>query len=176
MFIDNLVEVAKKELAWEVDYEREAECTKKFKQLLAPFPQYYVPEVIGIIKITKRILKYFKIQLYIYRCQFFCTDELCTKGVFTTELIEGIPVDKCVELDYNTRCHISMLIQNLVLKEMFEFRYMQTDPNWSNFFYNPATKQVSIESFPSCNFRSILLLYFLIIAHFTGFRSIARIQ
>ncbi len=25
---------------------------------------------------------------------------------------------------------------------MFKFRYMQTDPNWSNFFYNPNTKQV----------------------------------
>ncbi|XP_065208683.1 atypical kinase COQ8B, mitochondrial [Planococcus citri] len=120
MFIDNLVDVAKRELAWEVDYEREAECTKKFKQLLAPYPQYYVPEVI---------------------------DELCTKGVFTSELIEGIPVDKCVDLDYNTRCHISMLIHHLVLKEMFEFRYMQTDPNWSNFFYNTNTKQLVLLDF-----------------------------
>lgn len=49
MFIDNIVEVAKKELAWEVDYIREAECTKKFKQLLAPYPEYYVPSVIGNI-------------------------------------------------------------------------------------------------------------------------------
>lgn len=47
MFIDNLVDVAKKELAWEVDYVREAECTRKFKELLAPYPEYYVPEVIG---------------------------------------------------------------------------------------------------------------------------------
>lgn len=47
MYIDNLVEVAKKELAWEVDYIREAECTKKFKKLLEPYHQYYVPKVIG---------------------------------------------------------------------------------------------------------------------------------
>ena len=47
MFIDNLVEVAKRELAWEVDYEREAECTRNFKKLLTPYPEYYVPEVIG---------------------------------------------------------------------------------------------------------------------------------
>jgi aarF domain-containing kinase len=47
MFIDNLVEVAKRELAWEVDYLREAECTRNFKKLLAPYPEYYVPEVIG---------------------------------------------------------------------------------------------------------------------------------
>lgn len=49
MFIDNIVEVAKKELAWEVDYIREAECTRKFKRLLAPFSEYYVPDVIGEI-------------------------------------------------------------------------------------------------------------------------------
>lgn len=47
MFIDNLVEVAKRELAWEVDYIREAECTRKYKQLMEPYSDYYVPAVIG---------------------------------------------------------------------------------------------------------------------------------
>lgn len=69
-------------------------------------------------------------------------DDLCTSQVFTTELIEGVPVDKCADMDFETRCYISKLIMDLLLMEMFEFRYMQTDPNWSNFFYNPTTKQV----------------------------------
>lgn len=47
MFIDNVVEVAKRELSWEVDYVREAECSKKFKELLAPYPEYYVPTIVG---------------------------------------------------------------------------------------------------------------------------------
>jgi aarF domain-containing kinase len=47
MFIDNVVEVAKRELAWEVDYIREAECIKKYRELVAPYPDYYVPAVIG---------------------------------------------------------------------------------------------------------------------------------
>lgn len=47
MYIDSLVDVAKKELSWEVDYSREAECTKKFKKLLEPHENYYVPDVIG---------------------------------------------------------------------------------------------------------------------------------
>lgn len=47
MFIDNVVVVAKRELAWEVDYIREAECTRAFKKLLQPYPEYYVPNVIG---------------------------------------------------------------------------------------------------------------------------------
>lgn len=120
LFIDNLVEVAKRELGWEVDYERERECTKKFRDLLAPYPQFYIPEVI---------------------------DEFCTKQIFTSELIEGIPVDQCVNLDMSVREEICRNIMHLCLLELFEFRYMQTDPNWANFFYNPKTKQLILLDF-----------------------------
>lgn len=32
----------------------------------------------------------------------------------------------------------------LCLRELFEFRYMQTDPNWSNFFFDPQKHKVPI--------------------------------
>ncbi|XP_014260393.1 atypical kinase COQ8B, mitochondrial isoform X2 [Cimex lectularius] len=120
MFIDKLVEVAKKELAWEVDYLREAECTKRFKDLLSNDNSYFVPRVV---------------------------DDLSTKKVFVTELIEGIPVDKCIDLDFETRCHICSLIMKLCLHELFVFRYMQTDPNWSNFFFNTNTQKLVLLDF-----------------------------
>ncbi|KAL2740638.1 hypothetical protein V1478_000779 [Vespula squamosa] len=123
MFIDNLVEVAQRELAWEVDYQREAECTKKYKELMTPYNDYYIPKVI---------------------------DELSTNQVFTTELVDGIPVDKCAEMDLETREYICRLIMRLCLMELFVFRYMQTDPNWSNFFYNPETKQLVLLDFGAC--------------------------
>ncbi|KAG5339534.1 COQ8B kinase, partial [Acromyrmex charruanus] len=123
MFIDNVVEVAKRELVWEVDYTREAECTKKYKELIMPYPEYYVPTVI---------------------------DDLSTKQVFTTEMIEGIPVDKCIDMDITIKEYISDLLMRLSLKELFEFRYMQTDPNWSNFFYNLDTKQLILLDFGAC--------------------------
>ncbi|CAH2985239.1 unnamed protein product [Chilo suppressalis] len=120
MFIDNIVEVAKKELAWEVDYVREAECTRKFKNLLAPYPEYFVPEVI---------------------------DDLCASEVITTELIDGMPLDKLFDAPYETRVDIASKIMRLCLREMFVLRCMQTDPNWANFFYNPTTKQVILLDF-----------------------------
>ncbi|XP_014469146.1 PREDICTED: aarF domain-containing protein kinase 4 [Dinoponera quadriceps] len=123
MFIDNVVEVAKRELAWEVDYVREAECTRKYKEFVTLYPDYYVPKVI---------------------------DELSTNQVFTTEMVDGIPVDKCVDKDVKTREHISELLMRLSLQELFEFRYMQTDPNWSNFFYNLNTKQLVLLDFGAC--------------------------
>lgn len=48
MFIDNVVEVAKRELSWEVDYVREGECTKIFQNLLKDYPDYYIPRVVGL--------------------------------------------------------------------------------------------------------------------------------
>ncbi|KAJ8930342.1 hypothetical protein NQ314_016892 [Rhamnusium bicolor] len=47
MFLENLMTVAKRELAWEVDYVREAQCTNKFREILAGYDDYYVPYVIG---------------------------------------------------------------------------------------------------------------------------------
>lgn len=73
---------------------------------------------------------------------FFFADELCSEQVFTTTFVEGVPVDKCVDMDEATRKHICYLVMQLCLRELFTFRYMQTDPNWSNFFYNPETRQV----------------------------------
>lgn len=45
-------------------------------------------------------------------------------------------------MDQATRNNVCFLVMQLCLKELFEFAYMQTDPNWSNFFYNDRTKQV----------------------------------
>ena len=37
---------------------------------------------------------------------------------------------------------IGAAVLRLCLKELFEWRFMQTDPNWSNFFYNPVEDKV----------------------------------
>lgn len=40
-------------------------------------------------------------------------------------------------------CQICEQILILCLRELFEFQYMQTDPNWSNFFFDPESHKVS---------------------------------
>lgn len=61
----------------------------------------------------------------------------------TTELIDGMPLDKLFDAPYEIRHDIAYKIMQLVLREMFVLRFMQTDPNWANFFYNTNTKQAS---------------------------------
>ncbi|XP_050328277.1 atypical kinase COQ8B, mitochondrial [Bactrocera neohumeralis] len=125
VFIDNVVQVAKRELNWEVDYTREAEYTDKFKQMITPYPEYYVPAVIK---------------------------DLTTGSVLTTELVPGVPLDKCFDLSYEHRHHIGSSVLKLCLRELFEIECMQTDPNWSNFLYDVDTKRLMLIDFGSTRF------------------------
>lgn len=120
LFPENSVQVLQKELAWECDYLREADCAKTFRNLLSDDPFLRVPQVI---------------------------DDLTTKRVLTMELVSGVPLDQCAEMDQETRNQISYHILRLCLQEVFQFRFMQTDPNWSNFFYDADIDKVMLLDF-----------------------------
>ncbi|XP_073828058.1 ubiquinone biosynthesis protein COQ8, mitochondrial [Musca autumnalis] len=124
-FIDNLVKVAKRELNWEVDYTREADYTEKFKEMIAPYEEYYAPLVIR---------------------------DITTSSVLTTELVPGVPLDKCFEMSYDHRRHIGESVLKLCLRELFEFQCMQTDPNWSNFLYDANSRRLMLIDFGSTRF------------------------
>uniref|UniRef100_A0AAY4CP55 ABC1 atypical kinase-like domain-containing protein n=1 Tax=Denticeps clupeoides TaxID=299321 RepID=A0AAY4CP55_9TELE len=123
LFADSSLEVLQRELAWECDYKREAECAKRFRALLADDPYFVVPEVV---------------------------DDLTATRVLAMELVNGVPLDRCVDLDQDTRNQICYNVLQLCLKELFEFRFMQTDPNWANFFYNAEQNKLYLLDFGAC--------------------------
>uniref|UniRef100_A0A8C0J385 Atypical kinase COQ8A, mitochondrial n=1 Tax=Chelonoidis abingdonii TaxID=106734 RepID=A0A8C0J385_CHEAB len=120
LFHEHMIEVLSRELAMECDYKREAACAKKFKELLKDHPFFYVPDVV---------------------------DELCSQHVLTTDLVSGFPLDQAEGLSQEIRNEICSNILILCLRELFEFRFMQTDPNWSNFFYDPQLHKVALLDF-----------------------------
>ncbi|KAH7678526.1 Cadmium-transporting ATPase protein [Dioscorea alata] len=120
LFLDRAIKVAKEELARECDYLLEAANQKHFRELLANSEGYYVPMVI---------------------------DDISSKKVLTTELVTGVPVDKVALLDQETRNYVGKKLLELTLKELFAFRFMQTDPNWSNFLYDEPTKMINLIDF-----------------------------
>ncbi|XP_069014544.1 atypical kinase COQ8A, mitochondrial [Embiotoca jacksoni] len=120
LFPEHLIDVMRRELALECDYIREAQCAKKFRELLKDHPFFYVPEVI---------------------------EELSSNHVLTTELVPGFPLDQAESLTQELKNEICQNILMLCLRELFEFRYMQTDPNWSNFLYDPQTHRVALLDF-----------------------------
>ncbi|TSL47651.1 Atypical kinase COQ8A, mitochondrial [Bagarius yarrelli] len=112
LFPEHLIDVMRRELVLECDYLREAECARKFKNLLKDHPFFYVPEVI---------------------------DELSSRHVLTTEMVQGFPLDQAEGISQELKNEICQNILQLCLRELFEFQFMQTDPNWSNFLYDPQT-------------------------------------
>ncbi|XP_037761496.1 atypical kinase COQ8A, mitochondrial [Chelonia mydas] len=120
LFPEHAIEVMSRELALECDYKREAACATRFQQLLQEDPVFYVPSVIS---------------------------ELSTQRVLTTELVPGFPLDQAQGLDQETRNRICSSILDLCVRELFHYRYMQTDPNWSNFFYDPHSGKVALLDF-----------------------------
>ena len=67
-----------------------------------------------------------------------------TDRVLVMEHVDGTSVggDAVHVLPQEDRDAIAARIIELCLKELFVFRAMQTDPNWSNFLWNARTKQV----------------------------------
>ncbi|BBG98535.1 ABC transporter 1 [Prunus dulcis] len=120
LYIERAMKVAKEELSRECDYVLEAENQKRFHDFLSNAQGFYVP---------------------------FVVDDISSKRVLTTELVSGVPIDKVALLNQETRNYVGTKLLELTLKELFVFRFMQTDPNWSNFLYDEAKKTINLIDF-----------------------------
>jgi len=120
LYLDQAIRVAKEELARECDYELEAANQKRFRELLGHEQGVYVPLVF---------------------------DEFCSKRVLTTEFVPGISIDQVAHLEQKIRDRVGTQLLAITLKELFTFRFMQTDPNWGNFLYDEATDVINLIDF-----------------------------
>lgn len=121
LYLNKTIDNARLELGWECDYLREAECAKRYKQLLQgeedvfEAPDMY-PEASG-------------------------------KQVLTMDFLDGIGVTRVNSFTQEQRDWIGTQILRLCLREITEFKFMQTDPNWTNFLYNAATNKLELLDF-----------------------------
>lgn len=121
LFLDKTIANARTELAWECDYIREAECGLRFQELLADEEDVFVvPKVYS---------------------------EASGKQVLTMEYMEGVGVTRIHSFTQEQRDWIGTQILRLCLREITEFKYMQTDPNWTNFLYNAQTNKLELLDF-----------------------------
>jgi predicted unusual protein kinase regulating ubiquinone biosynthesis (AarF/ABC1/UbiB family) len=54
------------------------------------------------------------------------------------DFVEGEPLDVLEQAPQARRDAVGALLERLVFRELFEFRIMQTDPNFANYLYQPA--------------------------------------
>ncbi|KAI7873029.1 ABC1 family-domain-containing protein [Spinellus fusiger] len=123
LYLDNTIKVTKQELAWECDYHREADNALRFHDLLKDDARYKVPVVIK---------------------------DLSTERILVSERLKGRVLSKAVDESQAMRNKLGEGILRLCLREVFSFQFMQTDPNWSNFFYNPRNGQIELLDFGAC--------------------------
>ncbi|GAA5889418.1 hypothetical protein JCM16303_005556 [Sporobolomyces ruberrimus] len=125
LYLDNSLKVLERELIQECDYLREAEFGTRMRRFVrgneSMNETFSVPRVVG---------------------------GLSGGMVLTTEMMFGKPIKKVLDhVDQEKRDWIGSRILDLCLHELFAFRVMQTDPNWSNFLYNERTQKIELIDF-----------------------------
>jgi aarF domain-containing kinase len=125
MYIDDLIKNLGNELRMECDYIQEAEKQLMFKNLLEKDPFYYVPRVINTHS---------------------------TNLILCSEFVEGVNIDELENLPQSVKDIVGEKILELTLRELFEFKFMQTDPNPANFFYDHKRSRINLIDFGAARY------------------------
>lgn len=115
-----LLAEAKRQLAEEADYVREAGHMRDYGARLAGDDRYLVPEVV---------------------------DELATTSVLAMTFVSGQPIEALVDSPQAMRNGAMTALIELVLRELFQFGVMQTDPNFANYQWQAETARLVLLDF-----------------------------
>jgi predicted unusual protein kinase regulating ubiquinone biosynthesis (AarF/ABC1/UbiB family) len=114
-----LANEAKRQLKLETDYESEARNLERYRKLVAVMPDVVVPRV---------------------------DRTLTTRHVLAMDWIDGEPLEALASeaVPQARRNAVARTLYELMFRELFEFRFVQTDPNFANYLYLPATQQLAL--------------------------------
>lgn len=118
--IAHMLEEAKRQLDEEADYEYEGRRLAEFGALLANNPDFVVPAL---------------------------DPDLTRKNILAMDFVEGAPIDALETAPQAERDRAMTLLIGLLFRELFEFRLIQTDPNFANYRYAPDTGRIVLLDF-----------------------------
>jgi predicted unusual protein kinase regulating ubiquinone biosynthesis (AarF/ABC1/UbiB family) len=110
--LEPLIVEVKRQLRQEADYRVEAGHLRRYRSLLADEPEVVVPRVHG---------------------------DLSTRSILAMDLLHGVPLEDLCGPGYSDhqRDHAAALLLRLLFREIFEFRFVQSDPNFANYLLLP---------------------------------------
>ncbi len=120
MDIAPLLTEAKQQLHQEADYVAEARHLTRFNALLAGSDVFMLPEVQA---------------------------DLSSATVLAMTYIESQPLESLTAAPQEVRNRVTGQLIELVLRELFELGFMQTDPNLANYRYEPQSKRMVLLDF-----------------------------
>ena len=111
---------AKRQLAEEADYVREGAEMRRYRERLAGDARYVVPAL---------------------------EEALTTRRVLAMDFVEGRAIETLAEASDEVRDRTVTALIELVLRELFDFGVMQTDPNFANYRWQPETGRLVLLDF-----------------------------
>ena len=115
-----LLAEAKLQLHEETDYVREGAQMEEYRRLLADRADFVVPAL---------------------------DPEFTTANVLAMTYVAGQPIETLETAAKDERDRVTALLIDLVLDEIFSFGLMQTDPNFANYRYQPASGRIVLLDF-----------------------------
>jgi len=114
------LEEAKAQLRDEADYVKEAAYLQRFHALLDGDDRFVLPAFLP---------------------------ELSSPRVLAMDFVESVPIEAVEEATQEVRDRVASDLIALTLKELFAFRWMQTDPNFANYRFQPKTGKTVLLDF-----------------------------
>ncbi|MDT0683573.1 AarF/ABC1/UbiB kinase family protein [Roseicyclus sp. F158] len=115
-----LMEDARRQLHEEADYAREGRSLDRFAARLSGSPDFAVPRR---------------------------HPDFCTPNVLAMDYLHGQPIETLADAPQDVRDGLAARLVSLVLRELFEWGEMQTDPNFANYLVDPSTGRIVLLDF-----------------------------
>jgi predicted unusual protein kinase regulating ubiquinone biosynthesis (AarF/ABC1/UbiB family) len=122
--VSGLAAEAKHQLRQEADYLLEASFIERYRKLVEDEPEFEVPRVHA---------------------------DLTTRRALAMDYLEGAPLETLTSgaVTQLQRDQVGKLLEHLLFRELFEFRFMQTDPNFGNYLYDAGNRRIVLLDFGS---------------------------
>ena len=115
-----LLDEARAQLHAETDYAAEAAHMTRFADLLDDDPRFALPRPVP---------------------------EFSTGAVLTMDFVAGAPIESLQDADQATRDRVVAALFDLLLREIFTFGLVQTDPNFANYRHDADTGRIALLDF-----------------------------
>jgi predicted unusual protein kinase regulating ubiquinone biosynthesis (AarF/ABC1/UbiB family) len=120
MDIKALLAAAKQQLHDEADYVLEGQRMQQYAGIVADDPSFVMPEL---------------------------DEQYSTANILAMTFVDGVAIETLISAPQETRDYVASQLLRLFFTELFDYRLMQTDPNFANYQYDADNNKIVLLDF-----------------------------